>query len=790
MREKVKEGKELEIRPYNNSLEHMLDLLSRLDFLLAIRIIKFQKLHYRPHKQNYGLVITNEEVNAALNINTTTTTTSDLINAVDDNDEGSQIANLKVKLVEKEKEIASKVTETLRQGIYLSLPHLIDIFKLTQIEVDAILICLATQIDNEINKKYQKLYAYLNDNIMQKKPTVDLVLSIIYESLNDRVMARTMMSKDTRLFRYRILEFVENDDNYDVSDRPIRIDEQIANFLLGSRIFEPRISSFAKLSEASVFKQEIAYHHQDIINDIASLLLRVKEHDDRSRNSSMIINNDGNSDQNIIANSKIILNLFGPRGSGRKTVATIICRNLQYPMLYIDLAEILSRGLPLEEYLLLAFREALLFRAAIYLENFDLLLDKNEKSYSAIKTILRMIDELSWLTFIETTPSSWNHGSSLNSYFFRNIEFKIPSYKARKRVWESVVDYEIKRSNFRLEQNVDFGILASKFPFTPGRIRDSFQVAKNLAISRSVSTEGVKIITMNDLYQGCKVQSDVGLGIMAKKIQPNYGWTDIVLPPAIMVLLKDICNVVKYKGIVYYEWGFDAKFSLGKGLTALFTGESGTGKTMAAEVISKDLDLDLYKIDISSILSKYIGETEKNLNTIFRESEGSNSILFFDEADALFGKRTEVKDSHDRYANIETNYLLQKIDEFDGIVILSSNFRRNIDESFLRRMQFIVNFPFPDAHHRLEIWNKAFPQQVPRSNDLDLKFLADNLQISGGNIKNVVVNSAFLAAKKNEPVSMSHIVLAIKREFEKMGRPIQRSDFGKYSVMLDPPFAT
>ena len=281
----------------------------------------------------------------------------------------------------------------------------------------------------------------------------------------------------------------------------------------------------------------------------------------------------------------------------------------------------------------------------------------------------------------------------------------------------------------------------------------------------------------------------MGLGAMAKKIGPNYTWTDIVLPPVIKALLKDICNVVKYKGTVYYDWGFDAKFSLGKGLTALFTGESGTGKTMAAEVIAKELDLDLYKIDISSILSKYIGETEKNLNTIFRESEGSNSILFFDEADALFGKRTDVKDSHDRYANIETNYLLQKIDEFDGIVILSSNYKRNIDDAFVRRMQFIVNFPFPDAQHRLEIWKKAFPEQAPRSNDLDLKFLANNLQISGGYIKNIVINSAFLAAKNSNQISMSDIVLATKREFEKMGKPIQRSDFGKYSAMLDIPSA-
>ena len=249
--------------------------------------------------------------------------------------------------------------------------------------------------------------------------------------------------------------------------------------------------------------------------------------------------------------------------------------------------------------------------------------------------------------------------------------------------------------------------------------------------------------------------------------------------------MADICNVVKHKSTVYSDWGFGNKFSLGKGFTALFTGESGTGKTMAAEVIAKELNLDIYKIDLSSIQSKYIGETEKNLNTIFKESEGSNSILFCDEADSLFGKRTDVKDSHDRYANIETNYLLQKIDEFDGIVILSTNFRRNIDEAFIRRMQFVIEFPFPEAEYRNEIWKKAFPKQLPKSDDIDFEFLANNLQISGGNIKNIVINSAFLAAKNDKPVCMQDLILATRREFEKMGRPLQKSGFGKYSIFLE-----
>ena len=485
-------------------------------------------------------------------------------------------------------------------------------------------------------------------------------------------------------------------------------------------------------------------------------------------------------------------------------------------MLSVDLSKITSEGLPIEQSLMLAFREALFFRpsAAVYLENFDALLDKNDSAhYSLMKSTIRFIQEMSWLTFIETAPYPWNHDGSLNDCFFVNIEFRIPDYKTRKTMWHSIaekyqkfISSEVNDGNNNnnillagFEDDIDFDALASKFNFPPEKILNSIAFARNLAISRNNNTNDNTAasatsatsvrsskITRDDLYRGCKSQSNQGLTNMAKKIHPNYTWNDIVLPPAIMSLLRDICNVVKYKGTVFYDWGFASKFSLGKGLTALFTGESGTGKTMAAEVIAKDLNLELYKIDLSSILSKYIGETEKNLSTIFRESEGSNSILFFDEADALFGKRTDVKDSHDRYANIETNYLLQKIDEFEGVVILSTNYRKNIDDAFIRRMQFIVNFPFPDADYRLEIWKKAFPMQVPRSDEIDFKFLANNMQLSGGNIKNIVINSAFLAAKNGtKPISMSEIILATKREFDKIGKPIQKSDFGKYSFMFD-----
>jgi len=245
--------------------------------------------------------------------------------------------------------------------------------------------------------------------------------------------------------------------------------------------------------------------------------------------------------------------------------------------------------------------------------------------------------------------------------------------------------------------------------------------------------------------------------------------------------LREVCAHVKHRHRVFADWGFGGKISLGKGLSALFVGPSGTGKTMASEVIAGELGLDLFKIDLSCLVSKYIGETEKNLSRVFEEAEQSNAILFFDEADSVFGKRSEVKDSHDRYANIEVNYLLQRMEEYEGVVILASNYQRNIDEAFTRRIRFIIEFPFPDDDYRRRIWGKVFPEHTPLAEDIDFEFLAHKLKLSGGNIRNIALGAAFLAAGcGGGRVEMGHVVCAAKREFQKMGRLLVRSDFDEY----------
>jgi len=250
----------------------------------------------------------------------------------------------------------------------------------------------------------------------------------------------------------------------------------------------------------------------------------------------------------------------------------------------------------------------------------------------------------------------------------------------------------------------------------------------------------------------------------------GHRWEDIVLPKEKIVLLRQICDQVKHRHQVLDQWGFGTKHGRGSGLSVLFSGPSGTGKTMAAGVMARELQLDLYKIDLSSVVSKYIGETEKNLSRIFTEAETCNGILFFDEADALFGKRSEVSDAHDRYANIETSYLLQRMEEYEGIVILATNFRKNMDEAFTRRIRYIVEFPFPGEESRERIWEAHFPVEAPRSESIDYKFLARRFPVTGGNIKNIVLDAAFVAAQNGGIIGMDHLMQGVRKEYEKIGK--------------------
>jgi hypothetical protein len=294
-------------------------------------------------------------------------------------------------------------------------------------------------------------------------------------------------------------------------------------------------------------------------------------------------------------------------------------------------------------------------------------------------------------------------------------------------------------------------------------------------VARSVVESGPEDDRLEQIWRACLSWTRPRLDVLAQRLVPKAGWDDIVLSSEARRLLGGIADQVRARSHVYDEWGFRRRMSRGLGITALFAGESGTGKTMAAEVLANELRLNLYRIDLSAVVSKYIGETEKNLREVFDAAEDGGAILFFDEADALFGKRSEVKDSHDRYANIEVNYLLQRMEAFEGLAILATNLRNALDRAFLRRLRFVVTFPFPGAEERAEIWRRVFPGETPLR-DLDFARLG-RLNMTGGSIHNVALNAAFAAAGRSGEVTMPLVLEAARAEFRKIDKPVNEADF-------------
>jgi SpoVK/Ycf46/Vps4 family AAA+-type ATPase len=307
-------------------------------------------------------------------------------------------------------------------------------------------------------------------------------------------------------------------------------------------------------------------------------------------------------------------------------------------------------------------------------------------------------------------------------------------------------------------------VLTSHFDFGLETIRASSVQAREGFVRESERAPA------HVLWDACRIQGRTRLDELAQHIEPRAAWADLVLPEHQLRSLREIATHVRRRSKVYEAWGFASKGTRGLGISALFTGASGTGKTMAAEVLASELKLDLYRIDLSQVVSKYIGETEKNLRRVFDAAEESGAVLLFDEADALFGKRSEVKDSHDRYANIEVSYLLQRMEEYRGLAVLTTNLKTALDKAFLRRLRFVVQFPFPDAQARARIWEKIFPPDTPTEN-LDAGKLA-RLSVAGGNIRNIALNAAFLAADEDAPVTMAHLLRAARGEYEKLEKPL------------------
>jgi hypothetical protein len=715
-------------RVFASSLQHLLAELERIDLLIAAEVSRTRRLH-ADDEQFRGLYISETEIDLLLRQP-----------AGQPRWAGTAPVPLEHQsaLDELRRRNARRGEQSVHRGVELRLERLEQIFGLDAFEIDAVLVCLAVEMD----LRYEKLYAYLQDDVTKKRPSVGLVLNLLAPTIEAGFDARRYFSAEAALFRHHLLTLFDDpaQPHPPLLARSLGVDPRIVQYLLNSDALDERIRSLSTLIDP----------------DEASTGPCVDEAT-RRRLVRLI--------QSTAAVRPVIVHLRGPYGVGRHRMAAAVCHDVGLRLLSADTAQLphdTESGPTVVE---LVQREARLQGAAVLWKNFDTLLGEDRKPRLA--SFVDALKARPTVTFL-AGEARWEPNEALRATCLVNLELGRPSWTERRAFWSAALE------GHDVDADVDLGALTTTFKFTGGQIHDAAAMAVTLARLRG--SERARLGAA-DLYEACRFQSNQRLSALARKIVPRYQWNDIILPGDRVERLREICNHMKYRERVHGEWGFDRKLSLGKGLGVLFSGPSGTGKTMAAEIIASTLGLELYKVDLSVVVSKYIGDTEKNLSRIFTEAETSNAILFFDEADALFGKRSGVKDSHDRYANIEIGYLLQRMEEYDGVVILATNLRKNMDEAFVRRLQFTVEFPFPDEEDRRRIWKGVWPDDTPRDPALDIDFMARRFEIAGGSIRNIALAAAFLAADDGNVVTMSHLMHATKREFQKMGKVVTEGQF-------------
>lgn len=644
-----------------------------------------------------------------------------------------------------------------REGQALRLERLAAVFGLDRFDLDALLICLAPALD----LRYERLYAYLQDDVTRKRPTVSLVLDLAASSYGaeERLPLLLRFAADAPLFKYHLLERPsDSTPEPPLLGQALGVDPATVAWLLGGYQPHAGLGSHANLwrppSEKSVRRPGAGDGDGDA-------LLAGKAWPDLEQALAIL---SAEREQPVVV-------FYGQDPVSQQAAARLLAAQAGRPLLIVNLAEVTgSAGVPPLRAMQLALRDARMTGAIPCLAGWDVCLASDGRSAEGPARDGIDPDLLGELCaypglVIVAGQAAWQASGVDRDRNLIWIEVAAPTYAERRALWQ----HFLKQQGCQIS-DIDLSTLAGQFQLTTGQIRDAVASARDWAAQSGQGLHG------SSLLAAARAHSNPRLATMARKITPRYNWSDIVLPDDQLALLREIVATVRGRSLVLEEWGVGRKLASSPGVTMLFSGPPGTGKTMAAEVIAAELSLDLYKIDLSTIVSKYIGETEKNLERIFSEAQSSNAILFFDEADAIFGKRSEVKDAHDRYANIEISYLLQRMEAYNGVTILATNLRANLDEAFTRRLQFAVDFPFPDESYRLRIWQTLLPSGVPREADLDFELLARRFKLAGGNIRNILVGAAYLAASDGGRLGMKHLLHGTRRELQKMGRLVSEKD--------------
>ncbi len=599
-----------------------------------------------------------------------------------------------------------------------ALDNIVNVFSLSSFEKDILVTCAGVELDSS----FASLITSLQGSINAYLPTFSFMLATLPEA------HWSALSPNAPLRYWRLIEL--NSDQL-ISKAPIRIDEHILHYLAGVNHLDERLTGIA---EPASLQPDLVPTHIELAANIIQACL-----------------------EKFNASGFQPIQLSGDNQADKNNIAVYVCRQLGFYPYSIPVHAIPSSARDIIELARLWNREAALKSYALMIDNTEV--DTADKQrMQAVNSFIGNIQSPLIVNVNRATVS--------NSGRYSLYEIVKPTPAEQLDLWKSNLDVEMHVSDTELNR------LVAQFDFSANTITNASRQL-NSRKKEHINGNYAKEL-LNDLWVVCCMNARPDIGELAQRIDPVAGMDDLILPEAQKEILKDLIIHTKYRAQVYNEWGFAQRNNRGLGITAIFSGESGTGKTMASEVLANELKLDLYRIDLSQVINKYIGETEKNLKKIFDAAEDGGAILLFDEADALFGKRSEVKDSHDRYANVEISYLLQRMEAYRGLAILTTNMKNVMDKAWMRRIRFVVQFPFPDVEQRAEIWKRIFPSATPLDN-LDMAKLA-RLNIAGGNIKNIAMNAAFIAASEGGAVSMQHVQRALRSEYDKIEKSLTNTE--------------
>jgi hypothetical protein len=583
-------------------------------------------------------------------------------------------------------------------------------FMLSPFERALLLLCAGIELDST----FAQLCARLNDEQTRAYPTFSLALAALPDG------HWSALSPQSALRRWRLIEIGSNGPS-PITTAPLRIDERVLHFLVGLDQLDERLAGTIDV----IPQAPLAPSHEEVATRIAMRWNAISRGEEELA-PVQLISSDAATRRAIVANA-----------CARVGLTPHVTTALALPASTVDV----------EAFVRLYERESWLTGCALLVD-----CEALEPTDATRVEAVRQIVDRTRVPLIIGSREPQRIGTRVTTTF----DVPRPAAGEHRALWNEALGDVTARLNGELDRAV------AQFVLTPATIRG---IASSVRLADDPQAE---------LWRACRVAARRRMDDLAQRVDTNAGWDDLVLPAVQKQMLRDLVTAVRFRGRVYDDWGFAGKDARGQGVTALFAGVSGSGKTMAAEVVAKELELDLYRIDLSGVVSKYIGETEKNLRRVFEAAEESGAILLFDEADALFGRRSEVKDSHDRYANIEVSYLLQRMEAYRGVAILTTNLREAVDPAFLRRLRFVVQFPFPGVPERLEIWQRIFPAAMPREG-VDVEKLA-RLAVAGGNIRNIAVQAAVGAARDAAPLTMQHLLDAARAEYAKLEKNLSGSD--------------